>query len=122
MKIMAGSLTISLFVSGIALAGDPAQLVPATSPKSDVCIDAGHIDHTVVVDDQTVLFFMRDKIVWKNTLPQRCPSLKFEGSFANEVRGDEICSNRQMIRVLQTGTWCSLGAFTAYTPSSTTTR
>jgi hypothetical protein len=105
-------LATALCLSGLLLAG--AQADPAKG--NDVCLDAGHIDHTVVVDDQTVLFYMRGGRIWKNTLQRQCPSLKFEQGFSEDIRGDEVCSNRQMIYVLQTGTSCSLGAFTPYTP------
>lgn len=112
MKIVSTVLATALCMSGLFLAGAQAD----SAKGNDVCLDADHIDHTVVVDDQTVLFYMRGGKIWKNTLQRKCPSLKFEQGFSEDIRGDEVCSNRQMIQVLQTGASCSLGAFTPYTP------
>ncbi len=112
MKIASAALAAALGLSSLLLAGarsDPAK-------GNDICLDADHIDHTAVLDDQTVLFYMRGGKIWKNTLQRQCPSLKFERAFSEDIRGDEVCSNRQMIQVLQTGASCSLGAFTPYTP------
>ena len=109
MKLAPLALTVLLAAPALASAAEPQK-------PGDVCLDAGHIDHTVVVDDQTILFYMRGGKVWQNTLRQACPSLKFERAFSEEIRGDAICSNRQLIRVLQTGAVCSLGAFTPYSP------
>jgi hypothetical protein len=109
-------LATTLCLSGLLLAGAPARADSTTAKSNDVCLDAGHVDHTAVVDDQTILFYMRGGKIWKNTLRQKCPSLKFEQGFSEDILSDEICSNRQMIRVLQTGASCSLGAFTPYTP------
>jgi hypothetical protein len=107
MKTASIAFAVILGSCGIALAQEPAN---------HVCLDAGHIDHTVVVDGQTILFYMRGGKVWKNTLRRECPSLKFERAFSEDITGDVICSNAQMIRVLQTGAVCALGPFTPYTP------
>ena len=96
----------------IALGGS-AMAQPAAN---NVCLDASHIDHTTVVDAHTILFYMRGGKTWKNTLPEDCPSLKFERAFSEEITGGFICSNKQMIQVLHTGATCSLGPFTPYAP------
>jgi hypothetical protein len=109
MKLAPLALTMALAAPALAFAAEPRN-------PGDVCLDAGHIDHTVVVDDRTILFYMRGGKVWQNTLREACPSLKFERAFSEEIRGDVVCSNRQIIRVLHTGAACSLGAFTPYIP------
>jgi hypothetical protein len=112
MKI--ASIFLATTLSGMLLAAASAQ---ADSAKgNDVCLDIDHVDHTVVVDDQTILYYMRGGKIWKNTLQRQCSSLKFEQGFVEDIRGGEVCSNRQTIRVIQTGALCSLGAFTPYTP------
>jgi hypothetical protein len=89
----------------------------ADTPKAEiVCLDIDHVDHTSVIDGRTILFYVKGGKVWKNTLPRECPSLKFERAFSQEITAGKICSNKQMIRVLRTGTRCSLGEFTPYTP------
>ena len=109
MKLFATALAACCCISSLAAAGEPA-------PSRDICLQTGHIDHTVVVDGRTILFYMNDRKVWKNTLNSECPGLKFERAFSEEIRGGMVCSSHQMIRVMNRGNWCSLGAFTPYTP------
>ena len=109
MKMLAVAFAACCCVSSLAVAGEPA-------PAREICLQVGHINNTVVVDGRTILFYMNDMKVWKNTLNSECPGLKFERAFSEDTRGGTICSNQQMIRVMHRGNWCSLGAFTPYTP------
>lgn len=99
-------------LSGVAaVSAQPAA--PANPP---VCLRLDmpkNIDHTHVVDDRTVLFYMRDGKIWKNTLKSPCPGLLFHG-FSFLTHYPEVCSNAQGIQVLVTGQVCSLGEFTPY--------
>lgn len=106
----------SAVVFGFASMASAQTPRPPDGEDADICLDAAHIDHTVVIDDRTILFYMRGNKIWKNTLHNDCPSLKFQRAFTEEIRGGQVCSNRQMIRVLETGVRCSLGGFTPYTP------
>jgi hypothetical protein len=98
-----------------------AQTTPAEAPKSGpVCIrpfdtPTGSIDHTHVVDAQTVLFYMRDGKIWKNSLVAPCRGILLHG-FSFVTHQDEVCSNATSIQVMETGQICQLGAFTPYTP------
>lgn len=99
---------LAALLPGIALAGD--------APAKPVCIPAYNIDHTQIPDDNTILFYMKDHKIWKNTLVDRCVGLKintrgFEYS-PTLPASDEICDNLQSIRVRDTGQVCLLGAFT----------
>jgi hypothetical protein len=85
----------------------PVCLRPFDSPS-----DA--IDHTHAVNSRTILFYMRDGKIWQNTLATPCPGLMFHG-FDFVTHQDEICSNAQSIRVLESGEVCALGPFTPYT-------
>lgn len=100
----------------------PANLTMAESADNakSVCFSILQISNTQAPDDSTLLFYMRDGKIWKNTLPDRCFGLKMN------IRGytytptnptsDTICSNLVTIRLNDTGTVCMLGAFTPYTP------
>jgi hypothetical protein len=103
-------------VSGLAL---PA-LADDSAQNKVVCLRSYEINHTRIVDDQTILFFMRGNKVWKNTLVARCPTLR------NNTRGftyaptnpatTEICSNLFTIRVNDSGEVCLPGVFTPVEP------
>ncbi len=109
--------TSFVLLSGLAAAS--AQ-PPASENQPPVCLRLDmpkNIDHTHVVDARTVLFYMRDGKVWKNTLKAPCPGLLYHG-FSFLTRYPEVCSNAQAIQVVETGQVCSLGEFTPYQPAS----
>ncbi|HEY8520659.1 MAG TPA: hypothetical protein VIN61_11310 [Gammaproteobacteria bacterium] len=55
------------------------------------CIDLRSIDHTRVVDDDTLLFYMRGGVIYRNDLPNRCPQLATEERFMYRVALDQLC-------------------------------
>jgi hypothetical protein len=114
MKIATLTAAACLAVCGVASAENAVPAAPAQ--KNEVCIRAPFVDHTTVLSDSEILFYMKDRKIWKNTLPRACPGLKFERGFSQVLRGDTICSNMHTIRVLNTGTPCNLGDFTPYAP------
>jgi len=102
-------LTI-MILSGLFLAG------AANAKDADICVSARDVDHTSVLSDNEILYVMKSGKIWKNTLRKSCPGLGFERAFSETIVADGICSNRQMITVINRGTPCFLGAFTPYTP------
>ena len=102
--ILAG-LAASVAVAGPALADQPTK---------SVCIQADEVDHTKVLNDHQILFYMRGKQVWLNTLQARCTTLPIQDGFAMAANYSEFCANSQSIRVLRTGQFCQLGEFTPY--------
>ena len=93
---------------------------PPAPAHNDVCIDPSMIDSTTFPDNKTILFHMTGgKVrIWRNDLPRECPGLTFERGIAYEIRGGEICSNMQVVYVINRWTPCFLGPFTPYTPPS----
>jgi hypothetical protein len=109
------ALALALAIPGIALAQ------PKSAQKDYLCLTATDIDHTSVLSDTEILIAMRSGKVWKNTLQHPCPGLKFYSGFSWVIGGDMICSNAQVIRVLQQGNSCFLGNFTSYVPPANST-
>jgi hypothetical protein len=99
------SLTI---LTGLILAG------AANAKDANVCLSARDLDHTSVLSDNEILYVMKNGTIWKNTLRASCPGLRFEHAFSEAIIADGICSNRQMITVVNRGTPCFLGPFTPY--------
>jgi hypothetical protein len=106
MKTMAIA-AMFVFIAGAAA----AQPAPAST-----CLYVRDIDHTHAMDANTLLFYMRNGAVWKNTLAGPCPGLKFHGFAYTAHDTDQVCSNGQGITVVETHEVCALGAFTPYTP------
>ena len=78
------------------------------------CVTTYNLRSTAVLDDQTILFQMRDGSVWKNTLDYNCPRLGFHESFSYESRGTQLC-DLDTIKVFEpygtAGATCGLGKF-----------
>jgi hypothetical protein len=100
----------------VALAASVAFAGPvlADQPTKSICIKADEVDHTKVLNDRQVLFYMRGKQVWLNTLKARCNTLTIQDGFAMPSNYSEFCANAQTIRVLFSGQSCQLGEFTPY--------
>lgn len=109
---------MALLLSGCAQdhATNPAD--QSEKKPHQICLNADQIDHLSYPDDKTILFHMRGgKVkIWKNTLQNACPNMKFQGGIAYEIKGGTICGNMQTFHVISYWTPCMMGAFTPYTP------
>lgn len=97
------SVAVAAAFSFAALAGYGAS-------AATTCLWTRQIDHTHVVDRNTVLFYMKDGKIWRNDLKSPCMGLQLHG-FSFTSASDEICSNAVGIRVIRTGEVCTLGRF-----------
>ena len=115
-------LTLAL-LAATATAADraPPAATPAGKPQS--CIPLTQIRETRVRDDRTIDFIMRGRDqVYRNTLPNSCPSLGFEQRFSYATSLSQLCST-DIITVLysapiQRGASCGLGQFQPVTLES----
>lgn len=92
---------------------EEAKIHPAGPPVS--CIPIHSIDQTRVRDDKTIDFYMNGGKVYRNTLPNSCPSLGFQERFGYQTSIDQLC-NVDIITVLNSsppyrGASCGLGQF-----------
>ncbi|HEX7781749.1 MAG TPA: hypothetical protein VF509_02980 [Sphingobium sp.] len=81
------------------------------------CIMPNRLRNTNVRDDRTIDFVMNNGDVYRNVLPNSCPSLGFEQRFSYRLSTSQLCSV-DVITVLQTagggymqGASCGLGKF-----------
>src|ERR1700742_938476 len=104
----------------LALAGcsddEPAVANDSGPAGNGVCLATAQIDHTDIVNDSAIVFFMKDGKAYMNTMRIPCSSLKMEDAFAYITDAAEVCSNSQTIRVKNSGNFCELGQFTPFTP------
>ena len=104
----------------LALAGcsddEPAAANDAAAAGNGVCLQTAQIDHTDIVNDSAIVFFMKDGKAYMNAMRISCPSLQMEDAFTFLTDAAEICSNSQTIRVKNSGNYCELGQFTPFTP------
>ena len=92
----------------------PDRWVPAGKPVS--CVYIPSIRNTEVRDDRTIDFVMNGNKVYRNILPNSCPSLGFERRFMYKTSLSQLCSV-DIITVLYNspnlsrGASCGLGKF-----------
>jgi hypothetical protein len=98
------ALAATLVFAGPALADD----------NRSICLQTHDVDHTQVLNDHQVLFYMRGKKVWLNTLQSRCITLPNQEGFVWSSAFPEFCGGAETIRVVRTGEVCQLGQFTPY--------
>ena len=111
--------TSAMFLAASAL---PALIATIAAPAAhaagnneNVCIRDDDVDHTNIVDDQTILFVMRNHTVYRNRLQAKCYGLKHDPEGFTYQPTDpgarELCSNSQPIRTNTFHQTCLLGAF-----------
>lgn len=106
---------VQLTVAGVSLLCLAACASPtsqdASASAAPVCINPTRIEKQEILSDREIRFQMNDGTVWINTLKRECNGLKFEGGFEWDVRGTQVCSDQQIITVLNAGNTCMLGTF-----------
>jgi hypothetical protein len=93
------------------------EVASARIDDAEHCVNVKFIDHTDVVDDRNILFYMRNGVVYRNALPHTCPGLKFEDAFLYRANIGRVC-DLDTITVLNDagfgfmpGASCGLGMF-----------
>lgn len=129
-KILATALVLTTAAligpQSIAMAQDDAKAKPEREskvpPAKNIgepvnCIPLTNVRSTVVRDDSTIDFIMRNRKIYRNTLPNYCPRLGFERAFSYRLSITQLC-NVDIITVLQNlggainaGASCGLGEF-----------
>lgn len=122
MKTLTSAAMVLAFAAIPALAQPGPPPPPRLTGVGPVCLrpfdsPQDTINHTHVLDEQHILFYMRDGRVWLNTLKGPCPGLLLHG-FTFTTNYPEICANSTPIRVINSGAVCALGPFTPYAPTS----
>ena len=96
---------------------NPLDSITANTDNADRCVNLKLIDHTHIIEDSFILFYMRNKKTYLNVLPNRCPGLKNADTFMYRTSINRLC-NVDVITVLYQsgggffpGTSCGLGLF-----------
>lgn len=107
--------TVLALAAGPAIARDrtPPLATPIGKPVN--CVQINQIRETRVHGDSVIDFHMTGNRVYRNTLPNSCPSLGFEERFLYQTSLSQLCSV-DIITVLYStplsrGASCGLGQF-----------
>jgi len=87
------------------------------SGPPEQCVSLHRIDHTDVIDDQNIIFYMKGKDIYRNHLPYPCSGLRINDTFMYRTSLNQLC-NVDIITVLdnmgfgfQPRNSCGLGLF-----------
>jgi hypothetical protein len=108
---------LALTLAAQSLGAKSRDEVPPGTPdgKAQSCIPIIGIRESKVRDDRTIDFFIGRR-VYRNVLPNSCPSLGFERAFSYETSLSQLCST-DIIHVFRQGmpqmrgASCGLGQF-----------
>ncbi len=121
-NVMSARLSRIALVISVASTVTPAFAKTAPDPyvangQAVDCIPIRSIRNSNVRDDRTIDFQVSNRKIYRNTLPQSCPSLGFEKRFSYRTSLSQLCSV-DIITVLtnygpglQPGASCGLGQF-----------
>ena len=124
MRFVGVFLVVALWLP-LAAAAEEAGSAPVKPEDAENCVGLSRIDRTRIVDDQTILFYMRGGDIFVNRLPRRCVGLKRADSYTYATSLTQLC-NTDIIRVLERfggslprpGIACGLGFFSPITPEA----
>jgi hypothetical protein len=123
---MQSSIRFPLTSFGIATA---AVLLCASSPRAQVdeeefdrtprrCVSVARIRNTDILDDRTILFYMRgNREVYRTYLPRECPGLERNDRFSYQTQNGQLCDSDTITVLEQFGAGlspsftCRLGDF-----------
>ena len=113
---------MAIFILALPSAGraadeKPLNAILSNPDNAERCVELNRIDHTHIVDNDFILFYMQNKKIYLNALPHSCPGLKSAGTFMYRVPIMRLC-NVDLITVLDTmggefypQATCGLGLF-----------
>ena len=83
--------------------------------KPELCVSSSRIGSPQAIGDRVLLYHDGGR-VWRNDLPEACPSLGHDEIVVTEVYGGQLCRNDQFYTVERSGGGvpgprCRLGAF-----------
>jgi hypothetical protein len=106
-------------LTALSMMTGPALSAEADDDGAMRCIDLRRIDHTQVVDNQNILFYMRGDTIYLNRLSHPAPGLDRNQPFMYKTSLGQLC-NSDFITVLERwgfglteGASSSLGKFMA---------
>ena len=70
-----------------------AELEPVLDRTPENCVSTSRIRRTRIIDDGTILFFLRGQDTYQNILPRQCQGLKRAGRYTHATRAGRLCSS-----------------------------
>lgn len=114
-------LAAAVICSAPALGQDaeeaPVDDLADLDAEGERCINTRRISRTKVIDDRTIIFYMRGTDTYVNILPRACNGLRRENRFSYQAQSSRLCDIDGIVVLYQMGTTlrgganCKLGLF-----------
>lgn len=98
--VVTGLVTAALVLLSASAGAEEHEDSSARPEGSELCVSLAAIRRTRIVDDQTIIFYMRGGDIFINRLPRRCTGLARGDGYSYETSLTRLC-NTDIIRVLQ---------------------
>lgn len=93
-----------LVVASVRPAAAQGQAAPAASAsEAPTCLPRPEVRRMQVVDDRNVLFVMRDKRTFRNTLARQCPGLRRDSQVSLTAADRQVCGGSNFQVLLRVG-------------------
>jgi hypothetical protein len=83
---------------------------PSLDSVGERCVNTRRISRTKVVDDRTIIFYMRGGDTFVNILPRSCNGLRRENRFSYQAQSSRLCDIDGIVVLYQAGTTLRAGA------------
>jgi hypothetical protein len=83
---------------------------PSMDSDGERCLVTRRISRTKVVDDRTIIFYMRGTDTYVNILPRSCNGLRRENRFSYQAQSSRLCDIDGIVVLYQAGASLRAGA------------
>lgn len=106
------AIALGLAVGAAAAAQDAADANATTAndgadvnPTTEIaCVTRANVRRMQIVDSQNILFVMRDKTTFRNSLARQCPGLRRNSQISLTASDSRLCSGASFQVMLRVGT------------------
>ena len=105
--VLAGTLAAA---SPSAAQEEPQEDMAELEDTGEACVNTRRISRTRVVDDRTIIFYMRGGLTYVNILPRPCNGLAREDRFSYQAQSSRLCDIDGIVVLYQAGTTLRAGA------------
>jgi hypothetical protein len=98
-------LSFAAAALGLVFSGGVAAQTQPVDDGMSSCIADPNIRRTQIIDDENIVFVMRDKTIQHNTLARRCPGLRRNSKISLTPADRQVCNgtNFQVLVSVSTG-------------------
>jgi hypothetical protein len=99
LRLLAVAVGVAVFGGTTAAQGGAG----ANATAAPACVARPNVRRMQIVDSQNILFVMRDKTTYRNSLARQCPGLRRNSQISLTVSDSQVCSGASFQVLLRVG-------------------